>query len=84
MTLVSGALLLFSTATPAVTTSLKWLRELLPISMVETSHYVQRSRTYVGRFANLGSCDYASTFRIAEEGHSVLTHGASRHKLVFN
>jgi phosphatidylglycerol lysyltransferase len=40
MTLVSGALLLFSTATPAVRTRLEWLRELLPLSVIETSHFI--------------------------------------------
>ncbi len=40
MTLVSGALLLFSAATPAVATRLAWLRELVPLSVVETSHFI--------------------------------------------
>lgn len=40
MTLASGALLLFSVATPEVKTRLEWLRELLPLPVVETSHFI--------------------------------------------
>lgn len=40
MALVSGTVLLFSAATPAVEARLAWLEDLLPLSVLETSHFV--------------------------------------------
>lgn len=40
MALVSGMVLLFSAATPAVEARLAWLGDLLPLSVLETSHFV--------------------------------------------
>ncbi len=39
-TLVAGTLLLFSGATPAVPQRLHWLREILPLPVVEFSHFL--------------------------------------------
>ncbi|MER2584175.1 MAG: bifunctional lysylphosphatidylglycerol flippase/synthetase MprF [Candidatus Competibacter sp.] len=39
LALISGAVLLFSAATPAVGTRLAWLKNLLPLSVLETSHF---------------------------------------------
>jgi phosphatidylglycerol lysyltransferase len=38
-TLVSGAILLFSGATPAVPGRLHWLKEILPLPVIELSHF---------------------------------------------
>lgn len=40
LALVSGALLLFSAATPEVGTRLTWLEHLIPLSVLEASHFV--------------------------------------------
>jgi phosphatidylglycerol lysyltransferase len=40
LTLIGGAVLLFSAATPAVEARLAWLEDLLPLSVLETSHFV--------------------------------------------
>jgi len=40
LALISGAVLLFSAATPAVETRLAWLEELIPLSVLEVSHFV--------------------------------------------
>ncbi len=40
LALISGAVLLFSAATPAVEARLAWLEELLPLSLLEASHFV--------------------------------------------
>jgi phosphatidylglycerol lysyltransferase len=40
MTLVSGAILLFSGATPTVGARLGWLRRFLPLSVLELSHFL--------------------------------------------
>lgn len=39
-TLVSGAVLLFSGATPAIPARLHWLREFLPLPVIEISHFL--------------------------------------------
>lgn len=39
-TLVAGTILLFSGATPAVPERLRWLRELLPLPLLEVSHFL--------------------------------------------
>ncbi len=39
-TLTSGAILLFSGATPAVPDRLQWLNEFLPLSLIEISHFL--------------------------------------------
>lgn len=40
LALISGAVLLFSAATPAVEARLAWLEELIPLSVLEASHFV--------------------------------------------
>ncbi|HRY15111.1 MAG TPA: hypothetical protein P5330_04450, partial [Candidatus Competibacteraceae bacterium] len=40
MTLISGAVLLFSVATPALEIRLKWLKDLIPLSVLEISHFI--------------------------------------------
>lgn len=40
LTLIGGAVLLFSAATPAVDTRLAWLENLVPLSVLEISHFV--------------------------------------------
>lgn len=40
LALIGGAVLLFSAATPAVETRLAWLEELIPLSVLEVSHFV--------------------------------------------
>lgn len=40
LALIGGAVLLFSAATPAVETRLAWLEELIPLSVLEISHFV--------------------------------------------
>lgn len=40
LALVSGSVLLFSAATPAVGTRLTWLEHLIPLSVLEASHFV--------------------------------------------
>ena len=40
MTFVAGTLLLFSGATPAIGTRLVWLKDLLPLPLMETSHFL--------------------------------------------
>jgi phosphatidylglycerol lysyltransferase len=39
-TLVSGAVLLFSSATPALPDRLHWLKDLLPLPVIELSHFL--------------------------------------------
>ena len=39
-TLVAGAILLFSGATPAVPERLRWLREIVPLPLLEVSHFL--------------------------------------------
>jgi phosphatidylglycerol lysyltransferase len=39
LTFISGAVLLFSAATPAVEARLAWLEDLLPLSVLEVSHF---------------------------------------------
>lgn len=40
LALISGAVLLFSAATPAVEARLAWLEELIPLSVLEISHFI--------------------------------------------
>ena len=40
LTLIGGMVLLFSAATPAVEARLAWLENLVPLSVLETSHFV--------------------------------------------
>ena len=40
LALVSGAVLLFSAATPGVETRLKWLEDFIPLSVLEISHFI--------------------------------------------
>jgi phosphatidylglycerol lysyltransferase len=40
LALISGAVLLFSAVTPAVEARLAWLEELIPLSVLEASHFV--------------------------------------------
>ena len=40
LALISGSVLLFSAATPAVEARLDWLHDLIPLSVLETSHFV--------------------------------------------
>lgn len=40
LTLISGAVLLFSAATPAVEARLAWLANLIPLSVLEVSHFI--------------------------------------------
>jgi phosphatidylglycerol lysyltransferase len=43
-TLLAGAILLFSGATPAAHTRLAWLEDFLPLPVVEVSHFLEASR----------------------------------------
>ncbi len=40
LALISGAVLLFSAVTPAVEARLEWLEELIPLSVLEASHFI--------------------------------------------
>jgi phosphatidylglycerol lysyltransferase len=40
MALINGAVLLFSAATPAVPSRMSWLTEIVPLSLVEASHFI--------------------------------------------
>ena len=40
LALISGAVLLFSAATPAVEARLAWMEELIPLSVLEISHFI--------------------------------------------
>ena len=40
LALISGAVLLFSAVTPAVEARLTWLEDLIPLSVLETSHFI--------------------------------------------
>lgn len=40
LALVSGAVLLFSAATPGVETRLEWLEDFIPLSVLEISHFI--------------------------------------------
>ena len=67
MAIVGGAVLLFSGATPSLSTRVRWLRHLVPLPIVEISHFFGSLAGASGIFfwpfggATLGSCADAVT-----------------------